>query len=139
MLNNVAADNILTVEVLESSSYLSVYGQNASGGALVITTRQGNDGLDLAFKKAPGVISYKFSGFDKSRQFYTPKYKYAGVNTIADNRNAVYWDPNIITDEKGAAIAVFYNPDVKGAYRAVVEGIDDDGNIGRYVYRYRVQ
>ena len=139
MLDNVVVDNILTIEVLESTSYLAVYGSNASGGALVITTKQGNEGVNVALKKAPGVISAKFSGFNKARQFYIPKYTYAGANNIADTRDAVYWNPNIITDEKGMKTLEFYNSDLKGTYRAVVEGIDNDGHIGRYVYRYKVE
>ena len=139
ILDNLVVDNILTIEVLESTSYLSIYGQNASGGALVITTKQGNEGVNVALKTPPGVISTKFSGFDKARQFYTPKYTYAGANNIADTRDAIYWNPNIITDDKGTKSIEFYNSDVKGTYRAVVEGIDNDGNIGRYVYRYKVE
>jgi uncharacterized protein YfaS (alpha-2-macroglobulin family) len=50
-----------------------------------------------------------------------------------------YWNPNIVTDDKGTKSIEFYNSDVKGTYRAVVEGIDNDGNIGRYVYRYKVE
>ena len=43
------------------------------------------------------------------------------------------------TDKTGNASVEFYNADGKGTYKAVIEGIDADGNIGRYVYRYKVQ
>jgi len=140
MLNNVVVANIATIEVLKSSSYLNIYGSNASGGALVITTKIGNEGNDVyASKSAPGVIYTRFNGFYKAKQFYLPKYNYTGATTQSDTRTAIYWNPYITTDNTGAIPIEFYNSDIKGVYRAVVEGIDNDGNIGRCVYRYRVE
>jgi uncharacterized protein YfaS (alpha-2-macroglobulin family) len=56
-----------------------------------------------------------------------------------DRRSTIYWNPNIFTDKTGNASFEFFNGDGTGTYRAVIEGIDKDGNIGRYVYRYKVQ
>ena len=56
-----------------------------------------------------------------------------------DARSTIYWDPDIITDKDGKASFEFYNADTKGTYRVVIEGIDDNGNIGRQVYRYKVE
>jgi hypothetical protein len=142
MLNNVIVSTVQTIEVLKSTSYLAVYGQNASGGALVITTKVGNpeSSDSFAFKSVPGVIYTRFNGFYKPRQFYVPKYNYTGADAKAnDARTAIYWNPNLMTNADGNMPIEFYNSDVKGNYRAVVEGIDNDGRIGRYVYRYRVE
>jgi hypothetical protein len=141
ILDNIIVDDIQTIEVLKSTSYLNLYGQNAAGGLLVITTKIGNsDNVVLASKSAPGIIYTRFNGYDKVRQFYVPKYTYKGTGIKpTDTRDAIYWNPNIITDNTGKCTLNFYNPDVKGTYRAIVEGIDNDGNIGRYVYQYRVE
>jgi hypothetical protein len=140
MLNTIVIDNILTIEVLNSTSYLSIYGSMASGGALVITTRNGTEGINFALKKAPGVIYTKFNGFYKAKQFYVPKYNYTGAaKKNNDRRDAIYWNPYITTDNTGTVPIGFFNSDVKGTYRAVIEGIDNEGNIGRYVYRYKVE
>jgi hypothetical protein len=139
-LQSVNIGNVETVEVLNSSSYLNVYGTSAPGGLIIVTTRMGsapqNDAI--AYKSVPGVIYTKFNGYYKAKEFYTPKYTATNSN-ITDNRTAIYWNPNIITDASGKFTAEYFNSDVKGSYRAVVEGIDNDGNIGRYVYRYRVE
>ena len=45
----------------------------------------------------------------------------------------------LITDENGTVNFEFFNADGKGTYRAVVEGFDKNGNIGRVVYRYTVK
>jgi hypothetical protein len=33
----------------------------------------------------------------------------------------------------------YFNNDTKGSYRVVVEGIDDNGNLGRQIFRYKVE
>jgi hypothetical protein len=60
-------------------------------------------------------------------------------NTGQDLRTTVFWKPDLITNNDGNASFNFYNADIKGVYKVVVEGIDENGNIGRQVYRYRVQ
>ena len=44
-----------------------------------------------------------------------------------------------LTDKTGSSSFEFFNSDGTGTYRAIIEGIDKDGNIGRYIYRYKVQ
>jgi len=142
ILNNVTVSTVKAIEVLKSSSFLSIYGSNASGGALVITTKTDspNNSNAFAYKEVPGIIYTTFNGFQKAKQFYVPKYTYTGTSIKpADTRTAIYWNPNIITDGTGKCTLEFYNSDVKGIYRAVVEGIDNYGQIGRYVYRYKVE
>jgi uncharacterized protein YfaS (alpha-2-macroglobulin family) len=56
-----------------------------------------------------------------------------------DTRTTIYWNPNVITDKTGAATLEYFNADGTGTYRAIIEGIDKDGNIGRQVYRYTVK
>jgi hypothetical protein len=86
-----------------------------------------------------GLITYPFQGFYKARTFYSPKYTASKSGTQPpDMRNTVYWNPNIITGTDGKASFGYFNNDTKGVYRVVVEGIDDNGNLGRQVYRYRV-
>jgi len=132
--------DVQTIEVLESVSYLDVYGTAASGGLIIITTKVGNidPNENYTAKISPGVITTKLSGFYKEREFYVPKYTAININTN-DIRTAIYWNPDIVIDSNGKSPVEFFNSDVKGTYRAVVEGIDNDGNIGRYVYRYRVE
>ena len=78
-------------------------------------------------------------GYSKQREFYSPKYT---ATFIAKNdlRSTIYWNPKVITDPvTGASSFEFFNADGKGNYKAVVEGIDKNGNIARTVYRYIVK
>jgi uncharacterized protein YfaS (alpha-2-macroglobulin family) len=58
---------------------------------------------------------------------------------MTDLRSTIYWNPNIITGEDGKASFEYFNADGKGTYRVVVERIDADGNLGRQVFRYKVE
>lgn len=86
------------------------------------------------------VVTFTPLGYSKVRQFYSPKYETAlSKSQGIDLRTTIYWNPKVFTDKNGMAILDFYNADSKGTYKAIVEGFDKDGNIGRFVYRYKLQ
>jgi hypothetical protein len=140
-LDDVSPTEIYSIEVLRSGGLLALYGSNAPGGAIIITTKHGNEGTAYFTQMMPdGITTTRYSGFYKTKAFYTPKYgspKKADVRE--DMRSTVYWNPNILTDKDGKASFKYFNNDNKGIYRVVVEGIDDDGKLGRQVYRYEVK
>jgi hypothetical protein len=57
--------------------------------------------------------------------------------TVEVLRNAGERNRNDIATKP--AILHYYNADGIGIYRVIVEGIDNYGNIGRMVYRYKVE
>lgn len=85
------------------------------------------------------VVDLTPLGYVKERTFYAPKYDTPERRATNDIRPTVYWNPDITTDESGAATINFYNGDGRGTYRVIVEGLDQEGNVGRSVYRYTVQ
>ncbi|MEO3403194.1 carboxypeptidase regulatory-like domain-containing protein [Mucilaginibacter sp. CAU 1740] len=87
------------------------------------------------------VITFAVQGYTKAKEFYSPKYDVSKAGTLGgDLRNTIYWKPNIVTDKAtGTATISFFNSDQRGSYRAIIEGIDADGNIGRYVLHYNVK
>ena len=79
-------------------------------------------------------------GYYKARTFYSPQYDKAGVNKqLADLRTTIFWKPDVVTGADGKTTFEYFNAGNKGNYRVVVEGIDSEGNVGRYVYRYKVE
>ncbi|MEO7215812.1 hypothetical protein [Mucilaginibacter sp.] len=125
------------------------------GGLILITTKQfagtapftghskpkevilADSGKYLTNDPPSGFMAYAFNGFTQSRSFYTPKYSPA--TPLPDLRSTIYWNPNVMTDKDGLATIEYLNNDSKGTYRVVIEGIDDNGNLGRRVYRYKVE
>ncbi len=131
---------IHSIEVLESPAYLMVYGYDIGGVILITTKHSGDRDYFLSVPALPGTIKYIFNGYYKTKEFYSPRYDGPQNNAaIPDLRSTIYWNPNIITDKDGKASIDYFNADGKGIYRIVVEGIDSDGNLGRVVYRYRVE
>ena len=86
-------------------------------------------------------VTYSPKGYAALRTFYLPRYSgtRASQTNKVDTRTTIYWNPNIETDKDGNAAFDFFNADGTGTYRAIIEGIDKDGNIGRQLYRYTVK
>jgi hypothetical protein len=139
VLNNMNSVDIESIEVLRNAAYTSIYGGRGGGGLLIVTSKRG--GADNVYKRyAPGIITYMPKGYNKIREFYSPRYDDPKTNTqIPDLRSTIYWKPNIITGNDGKAEFDYFNADNKGTYRVVIEGIDNNGNLGRQVYRYKVE
>ena len=135
-INEIPSSEVETVEVLKYAN-ASIYGMDGVNGVLIITTKQGEDAKDTT---SVGVLSIAPIGFYRARKFYSPKYDYANVSSERpDLRSTIYWNPEIKTDKDGNASFDFYNADGTGTYKVTIEGIDDNGNIGRLVYRYKVE
>ncbi|TWI95950.1 TonB-dependent receptor-like protein [Mucilaginibacter frigoritolerans] len=138
-LDDINPDDVYAIEVLTSISYLSIYGSSAPNGALLITLKHGAGAADNVHYPVDGLVTYKFKGYYKEREFYSPRYESKNTSTVADIRKAIYWNPNIITDANGKASFGYFNAGSKGTYRVVIEGIDGEGNLGRQVLRYEVK
>ncbi|MBD1392122.1 hypothetical protein [Mucilaginibacter glaciei] len=138
-LNNVVADNVLSIETLITAGSRSIYGASVEGGALIITNKIGSEGKFVTSEIAKGIITYPFKGFHVARKYYAPKYA-AGQNTGTPNlRSGIYWKPDITTDSEGKFSVDYFNGDTKGTYRIVLEGLDDNGKLGRQTYYYSVK
>jgi hypothetical protein len=139
VLTSINPNEIESVEVLKSIEYTSIYGGRGGSGILIITSKAGRSGLDYQ-RYSPGVINYMPKGYAKVREFYAPKYDNPKTNTqMPDLRSTIFWKPNIVTDKDGKALLEYFNADAKGIYRVVIEGIDDNGSLGRLVLHYEVE
>jgi TonB-dependent SusC/RagA subfamily outer membrane receptor len=137
-INFLNVNEIETIEVLKYANS-AAYGMAGANGVLVITTKQrvGTAYKDIA---SIGILPIAPIGFYKAREFYSPKYDNTGVsNKQKDLRSTIYWKPELVTDKDGNASFGYYNADGTGTYKVVIEGIDNKGNLGRQVYRYKVE
>jgi hypothetical protein len=88
----------------------------------------------------PNIANINPKGFNSVREFYMPKYDRPGnANSIPDLRSTVYWNANVKTFTTGKAALSYFNADGPGNYKVVVEGINADGELGREVFRYKVE
>ncbi|MXV17565.1 TonB-dependent receptor plug domain-containing protein [Pedobacter sp. HMF7056] len=138
MLSIINPNDVETIEVLKSAGNTAIYGINGGGGVLIITTKRGGSNLDYT-KFAPGITSYSPLGYYLGRAFYSPNYENPETNTrLPDVRSTIYWNPHVVTNE-GKAKLEFYTSDGAGTYRTVVEGLSQDGKLGRKVLYYTVK
>jgi hypothetical protein len=132
-------NDIQTVEVLRHATSAGIYGSYGAAGVLIITTRRGGDEV-FGEQLAPGMLAVAPRGYYKARQFYAPKYDHQENGFVRkDLRSTIFWKPELVTDKDGNASIDYYNADATGSYRVVIEGIDENGNLGRQVYRYKVE
>lgn len=135
-INSIPASNVETIEVLRFGS-AAIYGMAGANGVMIITTKRGgaNKPEDIISK---GILPITVIGYHKIRQFYSPKYEGSVTYNHPDLRSTIYWQPELTTDKQGNASFDFYNADGKGSYRIVIEGVDENGHLGRTVYHYSV-
>lgn len=148
-LDEILADDIESIEVLRFGGSQGAY--SGFGAPFSLVYSRGYDGVIVINSKRAkgvqwkditsiGILPISPRGFYKAREFYSPKYDVASTsNNRADFRTTIYWQPELITNNDGKASFSFYNADSPGTYRVVIEGIDKQGNIGRQVYRYKVE
>ncbi len=68
----------------------------------------------------------------RARQFYTPKYEnQQNVNVRTDFRNTIYWNPNVEVGYSGKKTIEFFTSDDITSFRTTIEGLSNDGSIGR--------
>lgn len=68
----------------------------------------------------------------RARKFAAPVYdKQEKVEARTDFRNTIYWNPEIEIGASGKGSVEFYASDDITSFRATVEGVGDNGNVGR--------
>jgi len=137
VLSMISTIDVQSIEMLESPMYSAIYGSQASGGLIVITTKFGDE-ANYITPLQPGLTLYNFKGYYKAKTFYSPKYTPDKKVSLADNRKTVYWQPNLLTGKDGKATFDYFNAGSPGKYRVVVEGIDSNGKLARQVIQYDV-
>ncbi len=138
----VSPGDIDRIEVLKSAEASALFGSRASNGVILITTRS-----RISIPYVNGVTGRKKESrynhvtvfpraFSATREFYTPPPKGRKTDERQDFRTTLYWNANILTDEKGKAQISFYNNDAVTAFRITSEGISNKGLIGKQEETY---
>jgi hypothetical protein len=127
------AEDIKGIEVMETFKFSMRYA--ALSGALTatfsyveITTRSGHGPI---IDNTPGMYLYKPLAISQPGQFYKPRYAVTDTaNHAKDLRSTIDWEPNIVTNRKGEAVAWFYSADNADTYTLTLEGTDMNGSLG---------
>jgi len=131
--NIIPPEDIVKIEVVRTNLALIAM---LGGPAIMIYTSRGM----LRKFYNPSMANITPKGFNKAREFYSPKYDRprGDADKLPDLRSTIYWNPYLKTDIAGKTSFSFYNGDGPGTYKVIVEGINADGELGRQVYKYTV-
>lgn len=79
----------------------------------------------------------RVKGYYEKREFYQPDYdKESGP--LPDYRNTLLWAPEVITDKNGEATVTFFCSDINSSFTGTIEGVGDNGLLGKKVFRFNV-
>ncbi|HUR12122.1 MAG TPA: hypothetical protein VM012_12165, partial [Flavitalea sp.] len=122
MIQNIPVGDVAYIKVFRPP--FAVMGDG--GGAIVIYTKKGNDAASSTRK---GLNSNVISGYSRIKEFYSPNYDRFDVrNEKQDIRTTLYWNPSVVTKKGNGKVTLqFYNNDITGSFRIVVEGMTKDG------------
>ncbi len=118
-------------------SRIEVYQQNRSvvfpSGMIAIFTKNFVTGEDLTFTDTPtteGIKRFKMIGFYTPKKFYLPENETDATKMFQlKNRSTIYWNPAVLTDDKGKAKISFQAIGKPGNYRIEVIGYNEKGKI----------
>ena len=131
--NVIDPTDIAKIEVVRSSLPLK---SMLGGPSILIFTKRGW----VHKRYDPSMTNISPKGFNNVRAFYSPRYDGPKTATqLPDFRSTIYWNPNVITAADGKVKFDFFTADDLGNYRVVVEGINAAGELGRQVYRFKVE
>ncbi len=137
-LSMVVPQDVESIEVLKSIGNTAIYGIRGGGGVLIINTKRGERNLSYR-NLSPGVATYKPLGLFTAREFYSPVYTVANINSVQINpRSTIFWKPSITTTTEGKASVSFFTDDDPGTYKIVAEGLNMKGQVFRSVHRFTV-
>ncbi len=117
--------DINTIESIEFTKRLSAgYGSQGSNGVIAVYTKMGVSDTETD----PNFQTIRLPGYSVTRAFQAPNYEVSKVDTPADYRSTLYWNPDLsISSTEGKVVTSFYASDLAGTYRVVVEGIAGNG------------
>ncbi|MBL0743104.1 TonB-dependent receptor plug domain-containing protein [Chryseolinea lacunae] len=128
-------NNIESITVLQSPEASALYGSQAINGVIVINTRSRIWRGNLSTKRKASRYDHLTifpRAFSAVREFYAPVYsrKEQGAPRN-DFRTTVYWNPTVVTDNRGKASLSFFNGDITSTFRITAEGMSGLGLLGR--------
>ncbi|MCO5936926.1 TonB-dependent receptor plug domain-containing protein [Mucilaginibacter sp. RB4R14] len=132
LLDTLPPSDVEGVEILTSGSNTALYGSQGYWGVILVTTKKGPSHRLAEPKSYLDRIT--LSGYSTQREFYAPVYDADDNKNKADLRSTIYWQPNVITNERGNAEVSFYTADKAGTYNIITEGLNTNGKLARKTF-----
>ncbi|HSF52183.1 MAG TPA: hypothetical protein VLA71_00445 [Algoriphagus sp.] len=119
------------VDIFKDPARAAIFGAQGANGVIAVYTKTG---AGMNFRSVGGTLVTRFGGYDSPREFYAPKYEdKSAENAISDKRATVFWSPSIKAEASQKAHFEFYNTDAAKRLLVIIEGMDEEGRLGRLV------
>ena len=125
-VNKILNFDPLKIERIELITDYYFVGSTRFGGIVNFSTYDG----DFGQQDLPEYMIQKlYRPLQRPRSFYSPDYNQnqESLRRIADYRNTLYWNPQVILNEGGEIDLEFYTSDDTGTYTLEINGITNSG------------
>jgi hypothetical protein len=129
-----AADNIRTINPFDIdrvevvSRMVPMLGDQGRNGVIAIYLKDELDGNKDNPLEGKGMATYALEGFQVPSDFTPRTYGPDSPVGAKDDRQTLYWNPYLVSNEKGELSLSFFSNDLGGAVVIEVRGVTVDGN-----------
>jgi hypothetical protein len=116
------------IEVL-SGPEAAFFGTRAFNGVILIHTKKTQ--TETGDPATNGIHTITMYGYQAPVVFEQPDYSIKEIKNdkLPDRRSLLYWNGDVITDEKGKVSLSFYTADIATRYYVTITGITADGRV----------
>ena len=129
-----AADNLKSINPYDIdrveivSRTVSMLGDQGRNGVIAVYLKSGESSQSSAPSLKPsGINEFTIEGFQPGTPFYQIDYSQETDEELIDQRQTIYWNPFLVTDQTGQVSISFYTNDLGGPMTVVVKGLGLDG------------
>ncbi|MDA1269460.1 MAG: Plug domain-containing protein, partial [Bacteroidetes bacterium] len=128
-----ASDNIRTINAFDIdrvevvSRVVPMLGDLGRNGVIAIYLKDKMDEDQDNPLEGKGIVTYTLEGFQVPSNFTPRSYGPDSAQSEKDDRQTVYWNPYVMTNEKGELSLSFYSNDLGGAVVVEVRGLTMEG------------
>lgn len=129
-----AADNIRTINPFDIdrvevvSRMVPMLGDQGKNGVIAIYLKDKLAENGESLLKSQGIVSYTLEGFQVPSEFVSRTYGPGDSVLGKDDRQTLYWNPYLVTNEKGELSLSFFSNDLGGAVVIEIRGLTVEGN-----------
>lgn len=130
-----AADNIKSINPFDIDRVeivartVSMMGDQGRNGVIAIYLKSFDPtvGGENAATKASGFKEFEIEGYAPTNPFFQIDYSQEKDLELKDQRQTLYWNPYLVTDERGSLDLSFYTNEIAGPMLVEVRGFGLDG------------
>ena len=125
-IRNINAFDIDRVEVV--TRMVPMLGDQGRNGVIAIYLKDKMDENQDNPLEGKGMVTYTLEGFQVPSDFVSRTYGLGSPVGAKDDRQTLYWNPYLVTNEKGELVLSFFSNDLGGAVVIEVRGLTVEGN-----------